>query len=193
MSAIRRLPWWASLPVAALGGLALDAATPTTAWWPMSFVGAALILASVWHQRTGLGALAGALAGALFWMPQISWLTLYLGPVPWLGLSGVMIAWFALFGLAAALATRGLALIGLPRWALVAVQSLAVTGVWVLREQLQSTWPYGGFAWGRIAHAQAEGPLVHLVSWLGFTGLSAVLVLACAVPVACAAGAAGAA
>src|SRR5690606_33506306 len=34
------------------------------------------------------------------------------------------------------------------------------------------------------AHTQAEGPLVDLVSWLGFSGLSGLIALACAVPVA---------
>ncbi|MFC6234928.1 apolipoprotein N-acyltransferase, partial [Leucobacter soli] len=131
--------------------------------------------------RAGLGALSGAVAGAAFWMPQISWLTLYLGPIPWLALCGVMIAWFALFGLAAALATRGLARLRLSPQAVVAVQSFAVAGLWVLREQLQSTWPYGGFAWGRLAHTQAEGPLAPLVSWVGFSGLSGLLALAGAV------------
>lgn len=179
-----RLRWYISLPLAALGGFALDAATPSLAWWPLAFAGVALVLAAVWRQRTGIGALAGAVAGAAFWMPQISWLTLYLGPIPWLALCAVMTAWFALFGAAAAVATRGLDRYELPRWATVALQSLTVAGLWVLREQLQSTWPYGGFAWGRLAHTQAEGPLAHLVSWIGFSGLSGVIALAGAVPVA---------
>lgn len=185
---LRRLPGFLALLVAALGGFALDAATPALGWWPMGLLGAMLVCAALWHQRAGLGAAIGAVAGAAFWMPHISWLTLYLGPVPWLGLSGVMIAWFALFGLGAALATRGLALLwearGLPGWLLAAAQSLAVAGIWVLREQLQSTWPYGGFAWGRLVHTQSDGPLLSLVSWLGFSGLSGLLALLCAIPVA---------
>ena len=183
-----RLPGFLALIVAALGGFALDAATPSLGWWPMGLVGAVLVAAALWHQRAGLGAAIGAVAGAAFWMPQISWLTLYLGPVPWLGLSGVMIVWFALFGLGAALATRGIALLWHGRgWSaglLAAAQSLAFAGAWVLREQVQSTWPYGGFAWGRLVHTQSDGPLLSLVSWLGFSGLSGLLALLCAVPVA---------
>ncbi len=188
----RGLHWALALPSAALGGLALDAATPALAWWPMAFVGTALILVAVWQQRIGAGAAAGAVAGAAFWMPQISWLTLYLGPVPWLGLCGIMIAWFALFGLCAALATRGIAQLARhERFPLrgatplrITAQAVAATGIWILREQVQSVWPYGGFAWGRLAHTQADGPLVHLVSWSGFTGFSALIVLSCAIPVA---------
>lgn len=175
----------AAVPLAAIGGLLLDVATPSLNWWPAAILGAALVMAAVWRQRPGRGALLGAIAGGAFWLLHISWLTLYLGPVPWLALSGAMIAWFALFGAAAALATRGLdALLAERRWALIAAQSLAVAGLWVLREQVQSVWPYGGFAWGRLAHTQAEGPLVALVSWLGFSGLSGLLALASALPVA---------
>lgn len=180
----RRLRWYLAIPSAALGGLALDTATPWLSWWPAAFVGVALILAALWQQRalTGLG--LGAVAGAAFWLPHIQWLTLYLGPVPWLALAGVMIAWFALLGLSIAVATRGIQRLPQPSWARVVAQALAAAGLWVLREQLQSTWPYGGFAWGRIAHTQAEGPLAPLVSWLGFSGLTGLLVLACAIPVA---------
>jgi len=172
------------VPLAVLGGLGLDAATPWLAWWPAALVGAVLILVALWQQRARAGLGLGAAAGAAFWLPNIHWLTLYLGPVPWLGLAGVMIAWFALLGLGIAVATRGIARLPIPAWARVAAQALAAAGLWVLREQLQSTWPYGGFAWGRIAHTQAEGPLAAIVSWLGFPGLSGLLVLACALPVA---------
>ena len=174
------LPWWLALPFAALGGLALDAATPWLAWWPAGLTGAALVIASVWQQRAWRGLLFGVVAGACFWLPHIHWLTLYLGPIPWLALSSVMIAWFALFGLAAALATRGLASTRLRAGTLLLAQSIVVAGLWVAREQVQSSWPYGGFAWGRLAHTQAEGPLLALVSWLGFAGLSGLLAFACA-------------
>ena len=180
----RGLRWWLALPAAVLGGLALDAATPWLEWWPAGLVGAALVMAAVWQQRAGLGLLAGLVAGASFWLPHIGWLTLYLGPVPWLGLASVMIAWFGLFGLLAAAATRGLSDLPLPDGLRIIAQSLAAAGLWVAREQVQSTWPYGGFAWGRLAHTQAGGPLSGLVSWLGFAGLSGLLALACALVVA---------
>ncbi len=176
----RHLPWWLALPLGAIGGYGLDAATPSIDWWPAALLGAGLVLAAVWQQRARIGLAVGLLAGAAFWLPHIHWLTLYLGPVPWAALSAVMIAWFGLFGLCAAVATRGLTRLPLSVPGLVAAQSLTVAGLWVLREQAQSTLPYGGFAWGRIAVTQAEGPLTRLVSWLGFAGLSGLLVLACA-------------
>ncbi len=178
------LRWWFAVPFAALGGFALDAATPAINWWPAALIGVVLIIASVWQQRARTGLLIGLIAGAAFWMPHIHWLTLYLGPVPWLALSGVMVFWFGLFGAVAALATRGLAKLPFSAPVLILVQSLTIAGLWVAREQLQSTWPYGGFAWGRIAITQAEGPLVNLVSWLGFAGLSGLIVFACALVIA---------
>ncbi|QIM16466.1 apolipoprotein N-acyltransferase [Leucobacter insecticola] len=182
-----RLPLWLAAVCAATGGLLLDAATPGLAWWWAAFPGIALVLAALWQQTIGRGALLGAIAGAAFWMPQISWLTLYLGPVPWAGLSGVMTAWWVLFGILAAIASRGLAQLSwlaARRWRLCLAQAAALAGLWVLREQVQGAWPYGGFPWGRIAHTQADGPLVQAVSWLGFAGLSGVVVFACAIPIA---------
>lgn len=186
MNTVRTLKWWIALPAALLGGLALDAATPWLNWWPAGLVGAALVIASVWQQRSLAGLLLGAVAGAAFWGPHISWLTLYLGPIPWLALCFVMVSWFALFGLVAATVTRGLSQVRMSRLTRVATQSLTVAGLWVLREQLQSTVPYGGFAWGRLAHTQAEGPFSELVSWVGFAGLSGLIALMCALPVAAA-------
>lgn len=182
-----RVPLWVAVVLAAAGGLLLDAATPSLAWWWAVFPGVAAILVALWQQKSWRGALIGAVAGAAFWMPHISWLTLYLGPVPWLGLCGLMILWFALFGFCAAMATRGLVRIA---WlsarplGLASAQALSVAGLWVVREQVQGAMPYGGFAWGRLVHTQADGPLAQAVSWVGFAGLSGLVALVCAFPVA---------
>ena len=187
----RGLPWWAALPAAAAGGFALDLANPGVSAWPLVFPAIALMLVSWWRQRAGLGLLAGAVAGAAFWFPQLGWLTLYLGPIPWLGLGAVMTAWVALQGWLTGLATRGIAAFGArtgagaraARW-VVPAQAVAAAGIWVLRESVQGSWPYGGFPWGRIAVVFAESPFGALVSWLGFAGLSGIAVLACAAIVA---------
>ena len=188
----RRLPWWAAVPAAGLGGFLFDLANPGVAAWPLVFLAVPLMLASWWQQRQGVALLAGLAAGAGFWLAHLSWLTLYLGPVPWLGLATVMTAWFVLQGSATAFATSGIARLGLRRadslgrfagaW-IVLAQSLAAAGVWVLREGVQGSWPYGGFPWGRVAHVFAETPLGALVSWFGFAGLSGLIVFAMAVVV----------
>lgn len=184
LRAPQTLPWWLSLCAAAIGGFCLDLSAPAVNWWPGALIGTVLIFAAVWQRTAGAGLLFGAVAGAAFWMPHISWLTLYLGPVPWAGLSAVMIAWFALFGLLTALATRGIAALVQPSIWLVLLQAGVAAGIWVAREQVQSTWPYGGFSWGRLAMLQANGPFAELVSWTGFAGLSGVLAFVCAVVVA---------
>lgn len=178
-----RLPWWLAIPAAALGGFLLDIANPGAAIWPLAFPAVFLVLASWWQQRIGVAMLAGLAAGAAFWLSHLSWLTLYLGPVPWLGLSAVMMAWFTLQGGATAVATRGLAALlnrrpRIARSVTVIAQAVAAAGIWVLREAIQGSWPYNGFAWGRVAHVFAESPLGSLVSWLGFAGLSGLIVFA---------------
>ncbi|MGO3147576.1 MAG: apolipoprotein N-acyltransferase [Leucobacter sp.] len=175
------MPWWIAVPAAGLGGFLFDLANPDVSIWPLVFPSIFLMLAAWWQQRLGVALLAGLAAGAAFWMPHISWLTLYLGPIPWLALSAVMLLWIGVQGVATALVTRGLrALWGEERrhrLLLLTTQILVVTGVWILREGVQGSWPYGGFAWGRVAHVFADSPMGSLVSWVGFAGLSGVIVL----------------
>jgi apolipoprotein N-acyltransferase len=62
---------------------------------------------------------------------------------------------------------------------LVALPAL-VAGLWVLREEVLGTFPYGGFPWGRLGVTQANSPLAHVASWVGMSGLSLLIVLVCA-------------
>ena len=164
------------LGLAVMGGLFLDLASPGLGFWPLACIGQILILSALWQQPWWLGGISGALSGAAFWFPHLEWLTLYLGPVPWAALAGVMTVWFTVMGACIAGSTRVFS-----RWsrlralpgAVVTAQILTVTGVWVLRESVQSSWPYGGFAWGRIALTQADSPFADSVGWIGITGLSA--------------------
>lgn len=187
MSRVRRdkpvvkglLPWWLAWPAAIAGGLLLDAATPGLAWWWAAFPAVVLITAALWRQRVWDAAGLGAVTGASFWLTQISWLTLYLGPIPWLALCTVMTAWFAVFGACVGYVTRRLTGTGWP--------AVVAAGLWVAREQLQGLVPYGGYAWGRLAHTQSDGPLMQAVSWLGFAGLSGLVACAGTLVVATAA------
>ncbi|MBC9935427.1 MULTISPECIES: apolipoprotein N-acyltransferase [unclassified Leucobacter] len=180
----RGLRWWQAAGAAALGGFLLDVASPGIAWWPAGLLGATLILCALWKQLPWGGLAIGAIAGAAFWFPQISWLTLYLGPIPWLALGTLMTLWFAAMGAVIGPVTRGLARLPLPIGVILSAQVLAAAGIWTARELAQSSWPYGGFAWGRLAHTQSQGPLAELVSWVGFAGLSGLIAAACAVPAA---------
>lgn len=168
---------WLAYIFALTGGFLLDVGTPGLDFWPAAWFGTALILASVWGRRPSSGLLLGLVSGATFWLPHISWLTLYLGPIPWLALTTVMVLWMSLQGAALAAVTRWI-----PDWkhspvARLLLISLSVAGIWVARESIQSSWPYGGFPWGRLATTQATSPFADLASWLGFAGLSGVIVL----------------
>jgi apolipoprotein N-acyltransferase len=169
-----------ALVLAAVGGWMLSLASPSAGWWPLAFAGAWAILIALWERPLLQGAGLGALAGATFWLPHLHWLTLYLGPIPWLALSAVMIVWMALMGALISFTTRSLGswqpLQNRPA-VLILAQSLTVTGVWIAREQAQSSWPYGGFSWGRLALTQADSMFAEAVSWIGIAGLSAVMVL----------------
>lgn len=179
------IPLLFAAPLAVAGGLALRFAFPGTANWVLGFVGVALILSALWNQRGRHGLWLGLLSGSAMWLPLIFWLTLYLGAIPWAALAGAMIVWFTLMGGLVARVTHVIHGWRLSPTLTVVTQAVFVTGLWTAREAIQSTFPYGGFAWGRLAHTQADGPLLSLVSYTGFAGLSALFVLIVAVPIAC--------
>lgn len=116
--------------------------------------------------------LVGIVGGFAFFGSHIFWLTVYLGPVPWLALAGLEAIFFALGAALIALAWRFV-----PRiWRGAAGRLLALpavlAGLWTLREAISSVWPYGGFSWGRLAFSQSDSPFAPLVAWVGVSGLS---------------------
>lgn len=162
---------------AVLAGLCFDLAGPSASAALLTWLAIGLALASFWGTRFWPGVGLGAMFGAAFWLPHISWLTLYLGPVPYLALVTVMVAWMALMGGGIALVTRHLpamlTVLGVrARLVQNTLVAIAVASVWVLREQLQGSVPYDGFAWGRVGYPLASTGWSALVSWLGFAGFS---------------------
>jgi apolipoprotein N-acyltransferase len=176
-----RVPFWLSLLLAAVSGPILAAGFPDQGVWALTLVGVGAFLAAL-LGRSGWAAAAVGLAGGLsFYLVHISWLTVYLGPVPWAALSGLESLFWAAFAVPMAIVlNRG------PRlWpgalARSTVLPLVLAGLWTAREAVTSTWPYGGFAWGRVALSQSEGPFAPLVAWVGVSGLSFLLVALVAV------------
>ena len=170
------LPLWAAILIAAAAGAILDGGFPDRDWWILAPVGVALMLLALIGRGLWTGLLVGLVAGLSFWLIHISWLTLYLGPVPWLALAGLESLFFAV-GLAL---TAVVLNVGPRVWpstvGRLGVVPVIVAGLWTAREAISAVWPYGGFSWGRVAISQSESPFNGLIAWVGMSGLSFVMV-----------------
>lgn len=164
-----------ALLTAIVGGWLMDLGYPDVAWWPLTLLGTALMIASLRGRSIGGALLVGAVGGFAYYGMLIEWLTVYLGVVPWLALTLAQVVFTALGGVLVTLAWRWV-----PRaWPGTAGRLIlapaVVAAAWTAREAVASVFPFGGFAWGRLAHSQAEGPLAHWAAWVGFSGLTFLL------------------
>ncbi|HEV6952451.1 MAG TPA: apolipoprotein N-acyltransferase [Promicromonospora sp.] len=179
------LSLWAAVPVAALAGLALDAAFPSLGWWPLAYVAVAASLVTFVGRRAWGAVLVGAAFGAAFWFPHVSWSSRFLGDdplgwVPWVALATSQTLLTAAVSPLITLAYRWV-----PRWrgtraVRLGVLPLVVAGAWTTRELVLGSWPYGGFPWGRLGMSQSASPVAPVASWLGVSGLTFCMVLLCA-------------
>ncbi len=155
------------LALAAAGGFASSLAMPREDLWPLIFVSVAALTLSVRNLQFWSSLSVGFVGGMAFYLSQIEWLTLYLGPIPWLALSTLEAVIFAI----------GLALLSLVwRWldgrqlgrfgSLLIAASLA--SIWTAREWVSITLPYGGFPWSRLAQTQSNS---YLSKWAFVGGL----------------------
>src|SRR5690606_7540727 len=88
----------------------------------------------------------GLVGGAFYWGPLIDWLTVYLGPIPWLALGGVQTLFFAVGAVLIALAWRWVEPLWRGRWGSLLGLPALFASLIVLREAVTSVWPYGGFS-----------------------------------------------
>ncbi len=169
------LPLALSWAAAILAGVLLPLAFQPLDWWPLVVPAVALSLVSLRGRTLPQAFWLGLTTGALFFGVHIQWITVYLGPVPLVALTLWMAVWWGLGALLLALAWR---------WADPRMQGglgaflvlpLLLGALWTLRESLSSAVPWGGFAWGRLAHTQASSPLADTTSWVGLTGLTFLL------------------
>jgi apolipoprotein N-acyltransferase len=179
------LTTWLALATAALAGPVLDAGFPDRDIWPLTFVGIGMVLIALIGRHAG-GALAvGFVAGVSFYLFHVSWTALYLGPLPWVALSVLEALFFMVGALLITLAYRWLPQVWPTRLGRIGLLPVVVAGLWTAREAFVSVWPYGGFAWGRVALSQSESAFAPLVAWLGISGLSFAMVWIVAVIIAC--------
>lgn len=148
------------------GGVASSLAYPREGIWPMIFVAVALLIASVRNLSFWKAFGVGYLGGFCFYVSQIKWMSLYLGPVPLLALSILEAFFFALGMAAIATVWTWLEAKKLGSWRTVLI-SLAVATLWTAREWVSTNLPYGGFPWSRLAMSQSESPLAN---WVFFGG-----------------------
>jgi apolipoprotein N-acyltransferase len=162
----------------------MDAGFPDRGWWPLTFVGIALVLVALVGRSVEGSLLVGFVAGLAFYLVHIEWASLFLGPLPMAALSVLQSLFFALGAMAIALAYRWLPhYLSGRAWNLVGVPAV-VAGLWTAREGIASVWPYGGFAWGRVALSQSESPISDLFPWIGVSGVSFVMVFLVSVVIA---------
>lgn len=184
----------ARLIAAVSAGILLDVSRPELSLWGFAFVAAALCFYSVYNVSLRFAALSGISCAVAFWFLHLHWLTNYLGIVPWVALAGFMALWFMVFQMLAAVLLRGLRpkllqFVGAPKANKQGYKnsrffkslgsgfllSFCYCGLWLLRELLESSWPYGGFAWGRFAASFADAPFAGAVSIFGVAAFGALM------------------
>lgn len=164
------------------GGLLSSLAYPREGLWAMIFAAVIALLISVRGLGFGKAFWVGYCGGFFFYVSQIEWMSLYLGPVPLLALS-LLEAFFFGLGMAAIAKVWGW-LEAKPKLRFRAFQvSLAIATIWTAREWVSTNLPYGGFPWSRLAMSQSESPLANWVYFGGQPLLTFVIALISAVAV----------
>ncbi len=174
-AAPRIAPLWLAAFLALASGPINAAAFPAYGWWPLIFVGTGMMMWSVVGRSLRSAFVLGLLGGFSYWGTLIFWLTIYLGPVPWLALAGLQTIFFAVGTMLLALTWRLVPKLWPGKLGRLLLLPAALGAVWSLRESITSTWPYGGFSWGRLAFSQSDSPFGSIVAWVGISGLSFLL------------------
>lgn len=164
------------------GGLLSSVAYPSNALWIAIIPAVALILYAISLVKPSQAIVVGFFAGVAFYASQIPWMTVYLGPVPWLALSILEGVIFAVGSWAIGL-TLVTARNFKTKFSSNLVIALLVACLWTAREWVAISFPYGGFPWSRVALSQSNSPLAPWVFWGGNSLITFVLVLAAALVV----------
>ncbi len=160
------------LLMAAVGGWLTNLAFPDRGWWPLAYLGVALLLLALRKARMVRAGVTGLVWGLTFFLPHIYWAVHATGSLlPWVALSLAQALYIAGFAAAWTLAREAVWVRDHPlgKIALAAV-------IWVGVEQIRGSWPFGGFPWGILAFSQTDAPLLRLAPYGGEVLVSAVVV-----------------
>lgn len=149
------------LLLAAASGFLVYTSNEPLGWWWAGLLGVAgLYLALMtWRGRPGPTLRAGALLGfthaVVLYLFMLPWIGEFVGDLPYIALA-VFCALYAL--------VTGVGGVAVARWR---YGILAFPFIYVLVEWARSSFPFGGFAWVRLAWGQINGPLANLAAWGG--------------------------
>lgn len=145
-----------------LGGLLLAFSLPPWGWWPLAFVGAALIFWRLGALPWRLRLVAGWAAGLGCFVPGLWWAATF----NWYGAAVLMVV---------EALSMGIAGVAVPptRW-----RVPSFVGAFTLVEALRIAWPFGGLPLGGLFLGQATGPLL-LTARIGGPLLLTALVWLC--------------
>lgn len=161
----RALPWSLRLYHqpglrAVVAGLLLAASLPPWGWWPLAFLGIAildrLLAGTTWKQRL----LRGSVVGWTLFTPTIVWISQLTAPGY---VIAVLFFGFLLGAFCSAVPPR-------------AGRALGLIGVWILCESLRTAWPFGGVPLSLLAVGQVAGPLAGVARIGGVLGIAGVTV-----------------
>ena len=144
---------------AVVAGACFYLAFPPIAIGLLAPVGVLLLTASLYQASLRRGFSLAFLAGLIFFLPLLSWMATP-GFDAWVLLTLLCALWVGLMGIGISLVTR---LPGWPIW---------VACLWVLQEAIRGRVPWGGFAWGDLAFAQAGTVLGKYASFMGCLGVT---------------------
>ncbi len=147
-----------SILSAVASGLLLFLSFPPRHLWFLAPVGVALLVLVLLRfgttesvsKKSGFG--YGFLAGLGFFVPLLPWIGVYVGPLPWLALAAAESLFIGLFGVLAVVVSQH-------RW-----WPVSTAAVWSLVEWARSSFPFGGFPWGRLSFGQPDSWLLPLAS-----------------------------
>ncbi|MCL3778190.1 apolipoprotein N-acyltransferase [Actinomyces sp. 186855] len=157
-------------------GLLLWTAFPPHDLWLAAPVALALLALATRGRGAREAAVTSLLFGAGLFAPLLHFTRVSMGhPIGWVALTVVESLYLAALGCAWALVSRSGPLVA-GRWA-PGARAVAFAVLWCGVEELRSSWPWGGFPFGRLAFAMADSPSLPLAAYGGSVGLSLLVAL----------------